>query len=140
MQQLAFMDIELDKETRRKAEKLLSSYRNLDAIIKTQELEIAPKMTINYEPSESQRGNQFYSDTEQVVMLRERVDFNKLTKEKLHRIYNSLKPIQRQIWDLRYCDGMTDSYVYNELELTDRAYYRLKREMIAIVAEAFCLS
>lgn len=140
MQQLSFMDIELDRETKRKAERLLSSYRNLDAIIHSQELEIPQKMTVNYEPSESQRGNGFNSETENSVLLMEKVDEHKKTKQKLESIYASLKPAQQKIWDMRYCDGRYDIYVYNELNLTDRMYYRLKREMIAIVAEAFCLS
>lgn len=140
LEQLAFMDIELDTGVRRKAEKLLSSYRNLDAIIESQMLELPTKMTVNYEPSESQRGNQFHSETERVSMLKIKIDEHKKTKAKLDGIYKSLKPVQRNIWDYRYCDGRKDVYVYNELNITDRTYYRLKREMIAIVAEAFCLS
>lgn len=139
MKQLSFMEINLDKKTRRKAERLLSSYRNLDAIIQSQRMELPQQMTVNYEPSETQRGNQFSSETERVAILQMKISEHMRTKSKLDYIYSSLKPLQRKIWDLRYSDGKLDIDVYNDLDITDRTYYRLKREMIAIVAEAFCL-
>lgn len=140
MQQLAFMDTHLDKRVRRRAEKLMGSYSFIEAIIQSQKLDLPEQsMTVNYNASESQRGNQFHSETERIALLRVKLSEHIKTKEKLDRIYKSLKPIQRRIWDLRYIDGKQDIDVYNELFIPDRSYYRLKREMIAIVAEAFCL-
>lgn len=135
------METHLDKKVRRQAEKLMGSYRNLEAIIEAQKLEIPQKLTASYSDNESQRDNQFYSDTESAVeYLQEKVDKHIRTKNKLDRLYGSMKPDQQRIWDLRYCDGRTDVYVYNELNMTDRHYYRLKRDMISIVAEAFFLA
>jgi hypothetical protein len=54
----------LSKETRCKIERLLSSYRNIDAIIKSIEEDLPEtKLTPNYEASESQRTNQFNSSS-----------------------------------------------------------------------------
>jgi len=141
MQQLAFLDIHLDKRVRRKAEKLMSSYTFIDAIIQSQKLDLPEQsMIVNYHPSEIQRGNQFHSETERVALLMLKISEHIKTKEKLDNIYKSLKPIQRRIWDLRYIEGKTDVDVYNEFYISDRTYYRVKREMIAVIAEAFRLS
>lgn len=141
MQQLAFMETHLDKKVRRKSEKLMSSYTFIEAIIQSQKMDLPEQtMTVNYQGCESQRGNQFHSETERIALLRVKVSEHIKTKDKLDNIYRSLKPVQRKIWDLRYKDGKSDVDVYNELYIPDRTYYRLKREMIAIVAEAFCLA
>ncbi len=62
-----------------------------------------------------------------------------ITKRKLDLIYESLKPQQQSIWTQRYLLGRLDLEVYMDLDIPDRTYYRLKREMIAIVADAFGL-
>lgn len=135
--QLAFIDTKLTKDVKRKAEKLISTYKNLEAIIESRKLDISAKMTVNYQASEAQRGNQFHSETEKLALNRMQLDDYVLTKTKLNLIYNSLKPLQKQIWEQRYVLGRYDVDVYNDLEIPDRTYYRLKREMIAVVAEAF---
>jgi hypothetical protein len=52
-------------------------------------------------------------------------------------VYYSLKPVQQRIWDQKFLLGRYDIDVYTDLDIPDRTYYRLKREMIAVVAEAF---
>ncbi len=134
--QLAFLETHLSKEVKRKTEKLMSGYKNLEAIIESRKLD-APKMVVNYQPSESQRGNQFHSQTEQLAIGKVELDELMKTKKKLDLVYYSLKPIQQRIWDYKFLLGRYDVDVYNDLGLPDRTYYRLKREMIAVVAEAF---
>jgi ArpU family phage transcriptional regulator len=137
--QLAFLDTKLSKDVRRKAERLMSSYKNIEAIIESKKLDLSTKMTVNYQPNEAQKSNQFHSETERLAELRIQIDDYERTKRKLDYVYKSLKPIQQKIWEQRYLLGQFDTEVYNDLEIPDRTYYRLKREMIAIVAEAFGL-
>lgn len=137
--QLAFLDIRLSKEVKRKTEKLMSSLKNLSAIIESRRIDAAAKMVVNYQPSESQRGNQFHSETERLALSKIETDEYVLTKKKLDLVYYSLKPIQQRIWDQKFLLGRYDVDVYTDLDIPDRTYYRLKREMIAVVAEAFGL-
>ncbi|OHR73994.1 hypothetical protein HMPREF3291_05255 [Bacillus sp. HMSC76G11] len=139
MSQLAFLETTLSKEVKRKAEKLMSRYKVFEAIIESLKLDLEPKMTVNYQASESQRNNQFHSETEKIAITETEIEEYVRTKRKLSLIYNSLRSEQQKIWDERYIMGRYDIEVYNELGITDRTYYRLKREMIAIVAEAFGL-
>lgn len=140
MSQLAFLETSLSKEVKRKAEKLMSRYKVFEAIIESLKLDIEPKMTVNYQASESQRNNQFHSETEKIALAEVEIEEYVRTKRKLSLIYNSLRPDQQKIWEERYIMGRYDSDVYKDIGLTDRTYYRLKREMIGIVAEAFGLN
>lgn len=137
--QLAFFNTNLSKESRRKAEKLMSSYKNIEAIIESKKLDLEPRMTVNYQASESQRGNQFHSETERIAIASYEIEEYVITQKKLTLVYESLKKVQQDIWQLRYIQGRYDSDVYNDLGLNDKRYYRLKGEMIAIVADAFNL-
>ena len=139
MKQLAFLSNNLSIEVRRKAEKLMSNYRNLEAIIESKKMDLETRMTVNYQASESQRSNGFSSETENVVLGRLEIDEYLQTKKKLSLVYDSLKPKQRTIWDERYVQGRNDVDVYCDMDIPDRTYYRLKREMIAVVADAFGL-
>lgn len=137
--QLSLIDMTLTKEVRRKAEKLMSRYKVLEAIIESKKLDLEPKMVTNYQASESQRGNQFHSETETLAITEMEIEEYVRTKRKLSLVYNSLKPSQQKIWDQRYLMGRNDIDVYCDLDIPDRTYYRLKREMISYVAEAFGL-
>jgi ArpU family phage transcriptional regulator len=136
--QLSFLDVKLDKEAKRKIGKLMSSYKNIEAIIESRKLD-APKLVVNYQASESQRGNQFNSDTENLALNRIELDEFITTKKKLDLVYDSLKPVQQNIWYQRFLLGCYDVDVYTDLNLTDRTYYRLKKEMMVVVGEAFGL-
>lgn len=139
MNQLSFLNTSISKEAKKDAEKLMSRYKILDAIIESRKLDLEPRLTQNPEPSEIQRGNQFYSSTEANVLAELEIEEYVRTKRKLNLIYDSLKPIQQRIWEDRYLMGRRDSDVYNDLYLTDNKYYSLKRDMIVTVAEAFGL-
>lgn len=137
--QLAFFNTNLSRETKRKAEKLISGYKNLEAIIESRKLDLEPKMTVNYQASEAQRGNQFHSETERLAFNDMDIEEYVLTKRKLELVYDSLKPVQKKIWNERYIMGRYDTEIYGDNDIPDRTYYRLKREMIAVVADAFNL-
>ncbi|AOH54471.1 hypothetical protein ABE28_008910 [Peribacillus muralis] len=137
MNQLSFLNTSISKEAKRQAEKLMSRYKVLDALIESRKLDLEPRMTQNPEPSEIQRGNQFYSSVENTVMTEFEIEEYVRTKRKLSLIYDSLKPEQQKIWDHRYINGKYDTDVHYDLDIRRRTYYRLKREMVAIVAESF---
>jgi ArpU family phage transcriptional regulator len=137
MNQLSFLNTSISKEAKRQAEKLMSRYKIFDALIESRKLDLEPRLTQNPEPSEIQRGNQFYSSVENTAMAEFEIEEYVRTKRKLSLIYDSLKPEQQQIWDHRYIIGRYDMDVYLDLEIRRRTYYRLKREMVAIVAESF---
>ena len=138
--QLALLDVKLTREVRRQAEKLMSRYRMYEAIIESRKMDLEPKVVVNYEGSESQRGNQFSSQTENLALTEIDIEEYTRTLKKLDLVYNSLKPKQQEIWQQRYILGRYDIEVYMDLNIPDRTYYRLKREMIAVVAEAFGLN
>ena len=138
MQQL--LETELTKQARKKAEKLLRSYRNMDAIIESMEKDLpGTKMTVNYEASESQRSNQFSSQVENIVMIRDTLYQKKITKAKLDILYKSMREVQQKIWVYAYVDGIFDDLAIGEINISRRQYYREKSALIKVVAEAFYL-
>ena len=138
MQQL--LETELTKQARKKAEKLLRSYRNMDAIIESMEKDIpGTKMTVNYDASESQRSNQFSSQVENIVMIRDTLYQKKITKSKLDILYKSVREVQQKIWVYAYVDGIFDDLAIGEINISRRQYYREKSALIKVVAEAFYL-
>ncbi|MBS4200288.1 hypothetical protein KHA93_11665 [Bacillus sp. FJAT-49732] len=137
--QLAFFNTNLTKESRRKAEKLMSSYKNIEAIIESKKLDLEPRMTANYQASESQRGNQFHSETERLAIANQEIEEYVITRRKLSLVYESLKKEQQEIWEQRYIQGKYDTDVYSDMGLNEKRYYRLKGEMIAVVADALNL-
>jgi ArpU family phage transcriptional regulator len=135
--QLTLLDVKLTKEVKRQAEKLMSRYKMYEAIIESKKMDLEPKLVASYQGSESQRGNQFYSEPEKIALTEIELDEYTRTLRKLDLVYNSLRPMQQRIWDRRYLLDQLDIDVYSDLVIPDRTYYRLKREMIAVVAEAF---
>jgi ArpU family phage transcriptional regulator len=135
--QLTLRDINLSKDVKRQAEKLISRYNMFKAIIESRSMDLEPKLTVNYQTSESQRGNQFHSETEKLALTEIEIADYIITVKKLDLVYDSLRPVQQLIWEHRYLLDRMDTDVYNDLHITDRTYYRLKREMIAVVVEAF---
>lgn len=140
MEQLAFIEKQLSRQASKKVEKLLSSYGSMEAIIESMEKDVPEqKVTVNYNPSESQRDNQSSSQLEKIVMIKEKIDEKKLIKAKLDRIYESLRKNQKEIWDRRYVLGYFDDDVIDDLGISRRQYYREKDNLKRIVAEAFYL-
>lgn len=139
MTQLTLIEKKLDKKAKREVTKLLRSYGNLEAIIKSMSIEM-PKMTPNYESSESQRGNQFYSSTENVVMKNIELETKIKTKEKLDIIYETLDDRKKDIWRLRFIEEYTDEQTMIQLNITKReTYFGQKFELMGMVADSFYL-
>jgi ArpU family phage transcriptional regulator len=140
VEQLAFIDAQLNKHTSRKVEKLLSSYGNMEAIIESMEKDVPEqKVTVSYAPCESQRSNKPNSQIENITMIKDKIAEKKIIKAKLDRIYRSLKKSQKEIWDKRYVLGYFDDDVINDIGISRRQYYREKENLKRTVAEAFYL-
>jgi len=137
--QLSLLDMNLPKNIKRKAEKLIGRQKIFEAILESKKMDLEPKMVASYQGNASQRNNQFYSETEKIALTESEIEEYRRALKKLNLVYNSLKPIQKNNWEQRYLLGRFDVDVYNDLNVPDRTYYRLKREMIAVVAEAFGL-
>lgn len=139
MGQLSFIEKKLNAESKRKVTRILRSYGNLEAIIKSMSVEM-PKMTVNYEASESQRGNQFYSSTEQVVIKNFELETKLAIKEKLDYIYETINDTKRDIWQLRFIEGYTDEQTIIQLKFSKREkYFGEKFALMGMVADSFYL-
>lgn len=139
MTQLTLIEKKLDKKAKREVTKLLRSYGNLEAIIKSMSIEM-PKMTPNYEASESQRGNQFYSSTETAVLKNIELETKIKTKEKLDIIYETLDDRKKDIWRFRFIEEYTDEQTMIQLNITKReTYFGQKFELMGMVADSFYL-
>jgi hypothetical protein len=144
MEQLALFDeVNLTNEVRRKAEKIISSYRKINALIQTLQMELPNiKLTPSYELKEgscSGVSNTIESMYLKQEKIREEVAKNELIKHKLDIIYDSLNDIQKTIWEHRYIYGRFDEAVMNILKIRRENYYEQKNDIIKLVAKAFCL-
>lgn len=137
--QLAFFDTNVPRKAKRKTERYLSNYYMLESIIEAKKLDLEPSLTQNPEPSEIQRGNQFNSETENLAELRIEIEQYEKVLRKLKGIYVTLSPDQRAIWEYRYIKGETDVGTYLEMGISESSYYRLKKQLIARVADALGL-
>lgn len=139
MTQLAFIEKKLDKKAKREAARILRSYGNIEALIKSMSIEM-PKMTPTYEASEAQRGNQFYSSTENVVLKNIELETKIRTKEKLDIIYEAIDDAKKDIWHLRFIEGYTDEQTMSQLNYSKReTYFGQKFELMGMVADSFYL-
>jgi hypothetical protein len=137
--QLAFTEKKLDKKSKREATKILRSYGNLEAIIKSMSVSL-PKMTPNYEASESQRDNQFYSSTEECAIKNIELEIKIKHKEKLDIIYEAVNDTKKDIWRLRFIEGYTDEQTMIHLNVSKREkYFGEKFELMGMVADSFYL-
>jgi ArpU family phage transcriptional regulator len=140
MTQIAFMEKKLDKKAKREVTKILRSYGNLEAIIKSMSVDM-PKITPSYEGNESQRDNQFYSSTEDTAIKRVLLEEKKKIKEKLDIIYESINKEKKQIWNYRFIDGYSDEHTMIEMHLTSNRnkYFGEKYELMGMIADSFYL-
>lgn len=139
-EQLTFIDCDMDKSIRRKAERLITSYRNIEAVIESMEKDLPQqKITPSYEAKESQSSPNTTSQVEKLVIIRDKITQKKIQKQKLDIIYKSLSEHQKAIWNRRYLNGVYDDIVIMKLDISRRHYFRIKAEMLKVVAESFYL-
>jgi hypothetical protein len=138
--QLAFTEQKLDKKAKREATRILRSYGNLDAIIKSMSVDM-PKTTASYSGNESQRDNQFYSSTEDAAIKRIQLEMKIKQKEKLDIIYESINQEKKDIWDLRFIGGFNDEQTMIQMNMTSNRnkYFGEKYELMGMIADSFYL-
>lgn len=140
MNQLSFIEKKLNKETKREVSKILRSYGTLAAIIQSMSVDM-PRTTPNYQTSEAQRGNQFYSSTEDTVLKKIQLEMKVKQKEKLDIIYNSINQEKKDIWDYRFVGGYNDEQTLYHMNLTGNRnkYFGEKYELMGMIADSFYL-
>lgn len=131
---LAYLDNELSNKDKRNTIKLMRQYRKLDAIIQSKESRVEPSHTVEFK-EKVQSSNQFRSEVENAVMASIEVDNYKQIKRVLDLAYDSVTPLQQEIWNEHFTDGLPDAEVYYGRNIAKRTYYEEKRELIKIVAE-----
>ncbi|WP_129692332.1 DUF1492 domain-containing protein [Gottfriedia acidiceleris] len=144
MSRAIYEDTKLSKGIRRKAEQILSSYRNLDALIKIMQMDLpSVKVTPSYELKEGSSGGSVSNTVESMYIrkeeIAERLQQKQQLKIKLDKIHNSLNERKKDIWELRYIRGWFDDLIIAELDISRRQYYREKNALLNLVAEAFYL-
>ena len=140
MTQLTFIEQKLDKKAKREATRILRSYGNLDAIIKSMSVDM-PKTTASYSGNESQRDNQFYSSTEDTAIKRIQLEMKIKQKQKLDIIYDSINQEKKNIWDLRFIGGFNDEQTMIQMNMTSNRnkYFGEKYELMGMIADSFYL-
>jgi hypothetical protein len=140
MTQLSFIEKKLDKRAKREVSRILRSYGNLEAIIKSMSVDM-PKTTPSYEASESQRDNQFYSSTEDIAFRIIQLEIKNKQKEKLDIIYESINQDKRDIWNYRFIEGYNDEQTMIQMNLTSNRnkYFGEKYELMGMIADSFYL-
>ena len=132
---LEYLNRQLSKKERKTVIRYMKQYKNLNAIIESKKLDLMPSHTVTYEEKPSQPSNQFYSEAEEYTEKAIEIDEYVIVKKKLDLAYESVKPIQKLIWDEHFINGRMDADVYYGNDITKRTYYREKNELILVVAE-----
>jgi hypothetical protein len=140
----SYDEVVLTTPIRRKAEKIISSYRKVKALIKNLQMELPElKLTPTYELREGSSGGEVSNTIEAMYLkkeyIREEVAKNELIIAKLDIIYDCLNDIQKKIWEYKYLDGRFDDGVIEEIDIRRNNYYNEKNDIIVLVAKSFCL-
>jgi hypothetical protein len=138
--QLCFIEKKLSKKAKREASKILRSYGTLGAIIESMSVDM-PRTTPSYSANESQRDNQFYSSTEDILFKKMQLELKIKQKEKLDIIYNSINQEKKDIWDYRFVGGYNDEQTLYHMNLTGNRnkYFGEKYELMGMIADSFYL-
>lgn len=131
-----------NKSEQKKAEKLLSRYFLLPALIDNGENDAGTKMTPTYELREGSAYLPPSSKVEDAVIKSDRHYTNVDTFNKLDRLYKQLPDDLTELWRVRYEPRNMHSCetAMIQLHIADRnAYFRRKFELIGYVLDLFDL-
>ncbi|KHD85672.1 ArpU family transcriptional regulator [Heyndrickxia ginsengihumi] len=127
VEQLDFQLAEIDREkTKKRVEGALEKYR---IYLLTLELNRLPKVTQNFSFVSPSTTNQFHSSTEDAAIAN--VDYLRERSEYINRVsmaVNRLGFKERAILIRRYMleDDVYDYEVYNDMNMSERTYHRIK--------------
>lgn len=135
---LDYLSKQLTKGQRRQVAKYMTQYRNMDAIIRSKQLNLVPSKTSTIKEDAVQETNVNLSEADKYLEKSMIVDDMAMTKYRLDIVYDRIKPLHKMIWDEHFINQVPDFAIYYEHEngLTKRSYYREKNELMAVVAEA----
>lgn len=113
-------------ESRKASENALEEYRFM---LLTQSLDMIPKVTSSFSIVPPSNTNRFYSTTEDAAI--KNVDYETNRSDYIKRIaiaVNRLNELERSILIMRYMleDDVFDYQVYNDLNLSESKYHRVK--------------
>lgn len=137
------LDFQLDQinrvETKKNVERALEKYR---IMLLTQELDRLPRVTQDFSIVPPAKTNKFYSSTEDAAVAN--ADYERERSEYIRRIsmaVNRLGYKERAILIDRYMteDDVYDYEVYNNMNLSERTYHRIKSRAIYKLAFALRL-
>ena len=132
---LDYLDKELSHKEKRKTIKLMKQYRKLGAIIESKEIKAVPRHTVEFKEKTAQSSNQFHSEVEDLALARIDIADYKKIRNVLSLAYESVTPLQQEIWNEHFVNGMPDKEVYYGRSIARKTYYVEKSELIKIVAE-----
>lgn len=115
------------KEIRAIAEKHMSKLRMYESIIQAKRISIeliAP-------------------DSRGIDLIESEINYYSKLIQQLNLVYNSLKPVQQEMWERRYIKEDRDIEIINDMHIEygvhKDKYYRLKKEMLSDVIKALSL-
>lgn len=133
---LAYMEKSLTKSQRRKVAKYMGQYNNIDAIIKCKQSELFPSKTSTIKTNPVQESND--SPSEADVYLKKSTELDRLrdVKHRMDIAYDTVKPLQKLIWDDHFIYEVRDCDIYYDPDagVTRTKYYEEKNELMSIVA------
>ncbi len=132
---LSYLNKQLSKKERKSVIRYMTQYRNLDAIIRSKQMDLLPSHTVDYEEKPSQSVRNFHSEAETFAINVDEIEQYRRVKSRLDIVYESIKPLQRTIWNESFIDGRYDVDIQVDNDISKRTYYREKNELICIVAE-----
>ena len=132
---LSYLKKQLSQKERKEVIRYMTQHKNLEAIIESRELDLQPSRTTHFDENPVQKSFTFNSEAETFAIKSEKIDEYKRVKRQLDLAYQSIKPIQKLIWDERFVEGRADADLYYGHNIPKRTYYREKNELISVVAE-----
>lgn len=132
---LTYLKREINSKERRSIIRYMSQYKNIEAIIQSKKLDLMPSRTSSIKENPVQESNEFRSEAETYTINSMKIDEYEAIKKLLDIAYNSVKPIQKKIWEEHFIDGRKDTDVYYGNDIAKRTYYKEKDELIRVVAE-----
>ncbi|GIP63350.1 hypothetical protein J32TS6_19050 [Virgibacillus pantothenticus] len=132
---LSYLNKQLTNKERKSVIRYMTQYKNLEAIIESKEMDLYPSHSVSYEEKPGKSSRKFYSEAEAFTIQNNEIDEYRRVKKRLDLAYESIKPLQRLIWDERFVEGRTDADVHYGHNIPKRTYYKEKNELICVVAE-----
>lgn len=134
---LEYLDTKLTKGQRKKVARYMAQYKNMEAIIRSKQLQLIPSKTSTLKENPVQESNISPSEAYMYLEKSEEVESMLATKQRLDIAYESIKPLHKLIWDEHFINDIRDFEIYYNPDhgINKKTYYREKNELMNVVAE-----